>query len=159
MNELIAPHGGKLLECLALGPQRDKLLSEAKGLPSLTLDEWGLSDVELLAIGATMEADRDDLTPDAEATSTLRAAAKALRPDMNLDDARVDVGVRATTPDGLPLVGWSRAPGVLLAVGARRNGWLFAPLVADMAAAYLNGDNLGPDAAAMDARRFEEPET
>lgn len=111
-----------------------------------------------LAIGATMETDRDDLAPDASATQALRAAAWALRPALDLDQAQVEVGVRATTPDGLPLVGWSRAPGVLLAVGARRNGWLFAPLVADMVAAYLNGDNPGPDADAMDARRFEEPE-
>jgi glycine oxidase len=44
---------------------------------------------------------------------------------------------------------------VLLAVGARRNGWLFAPLVADLVAAYLTGDNLGSDAEAMNARRFE----
>jgi glycine oxidase len=114
---------------------------------------------ETLAVGATMEAGRDDLAPDASATQTLRAAAWALRPDLDLDAAEVEVGVRATTPDGLPLVGWSQAPGVLLAVGARRNGWLFAPLVADLVAAYLNGDNLGPDAAAMDARRFEKPET
>jgi glycine oxidase len=28
--------------------------------------------------------------------------------------------------------------------------------VADLVAAYLNDDNPGPDAAAMDARRFEE---
>jgi glycine oxidase len=67
--------------------------------------------------------------------------------------------VRVTTPDGLPLVGWSRSPGVILAVGARRNGWLLAPLVANMVAAYVTDDNPGPDAAAMDARRFEEPET
>ena len=68
MAELIAPHGGKLVECLALGPQRDKLLSAAKGFPSLTLDEWGLSDVELLGIGALsplrgfmLEADYDSV--------------------------------------------------------------------------------------------------
>lgn len=114
---------------------------------------------EMLAVGATMEAGRDDLSPDASATQALRAAAWALRPDLDLDRAEVEVGVRVTTPDGLPLVGWSGAPGVLLAVGARRNGWLLAPLVADMVAAYLNGDNPGPDAAAMDARRFEEPES
>lgn len=114
---------------------------------------------EALAIGATMEAGRDDLEPDASATQALRAAAWSLRPDLDLDAAKVEVGVRATTADGLPLVGWSKAPGVLLAVGARRNGWLLAPLVADMVAAYLNGDNPGPDAAAMSARRFEEPET
>jgi glycine oxidase len=114
---------------------------------------------EDLAIGATMEAGRDNLEPDASATQGLRAAAWALRPELDLDAAKVEVGVRVTTPDGLPLVGWSQASGVLLAVGARRNGWLFAPLVADMVAAYLNGDNPGPDAAAMDARRFEKPET
>jgi glycine oxidase len=113
---------------------------------------------EDLAIGATMETGRDDLAPDVSATQGLRAAAWALRPELDLDAAKVEVGVRVTTPDGLPLVGWSAAPGILLAVGARRNGWLFAPLVADMVAAYLNGDNPGPDAASMDARRFEKSE-
>ena len=111
---------------------------------------------EALAVGATMEAGRDDLAPDASATQALRQAARALRPALDLEEASVDVGVRATTPDGLPLVGWSRAPGVMLAVGARRNGWLFAPLVASMVAAYLTGDNPGPEAAAFDARRFEK---
>ena len=52
MSELIAPHGGKLVECLVAGPERDKWLATAKGLPSLTLDEWTLSDIELLGIGA-----------------------------------------------------------------------------------------------------------
>lgn len=111
---------------------------------------------EALAVGATMEAGRDDLAPDASATQALRQAAQALRPALDLEGASVEVGVRATTPDGLPLVGWSRAPGVMLAVGARRNGWLFAPLVASMVAAYLTGDNPGPEAAAFDARRFEK---
>ena len=113
---------------------------------------------ERVAIGATMEVGRDDLSPDASATQGLRAAAWALRPALDLDAAQVEVGVRVTTPDGLPLVGWSRSPGVILAVGARRNGWLLAPLVANMVAAYVTGDNPGPDAVAMDARRFEEPE-
>lgn len=111
-----------------------------------------------LAIGATMEHGRDDLAPDRVATQALRAAAAALRPDLDLDRAEVEVGVRVTAPDGLPLVGWSQAPGVMLAVGARRNGWLFAPLVADLVAAYLTDDNLGQDAVAMYARRFEKPE-
>ncbi|AZS22130.1 MULTISPECIES: FAD-binding oxidoreductase [unclassified Caulobacter] len=112
-----------------------------------------------LAIGATMEHGRDDLAPDPEATRPLCDAAKVLRPDLDLEAAEIDVGVRVTTPDGLPLVGWSRKPGVLLAAGARRNGWLFAPLVADLVAAYLTGDNLGSDAEAMNARRFEASQT
>jgi glycine oxidase len=155
--------GGRLApETTALAPVKGQILRAAPvGLEDTVVRGEGvyMAPGEVLAIGATMEVGRDDLAPDAEATRALRAAAKALRPELDLDAAQVDVGVRATTPDGLPLVGWSRAPGVLLAVGARRNGWLFAPLVADMAAAYLNGDNPGPDAAAMDARRFEELET
>lgn len=106
------------------------------------------------AIGATMETGRDDLDIDPSATEGLRAAAIRLRPELAEAVLITEVGVRATTPDGLPLVGWSATPGVMLAVGARRNGWLLAPLVADLVAAYLKGDNPGPDAASLDARRF-----
>lgn len=156
-------HGEIAAETLALEPIKGQILrlqtlDDATG-PVVRGDGVYLAPGEALAIGATMELGRDDLTPDATATQALRAAAGALRPDLDLDRAAVDVGVRATTPDGLPLVGWSLTPGVMLAVGARRNGWLFAPLVANMVAAYLTGDNLGPDAAAMDARRFEKPES
>jgi len=108
------------------------------------------------AIGATMETGRDDLTVDPSATDALRAAAMRLRPELAKAVLTTEVGVRAATPDGLPLVGWSATPGVMLAVGARRNGWLLAPLVADLVAAYLKGDNPGPDAAALDARRFSK---
>jgi len=106
------------------------------------------------AVGATMEAGRDDLTIDPSATDALRAAAVRLRPELADAVLTTEVGVRAATPDGLPLVGWSRTPRVMLAVGARRNGWLLAPLVADLVASYLKGDNPGPDAALFDARRF-----
>lgn len=145
-------------ETTALAPIKGQLLRTAASEGDVVVRGEGvyLAPGETLAIGATMEAGRDDLEPDASATQTLRAAAWALRPDLDLDAASVEVGVRATTTDGLPLIGWSRAPGILLAVGARRNGWLLAPLVADMVAAYLNGDHPGPDAAAMDARRFEK---
>jgi glycine oxidase len=106
------------------------------------------------AIGATMETGRDDLEVDPRATEGLRAAAIRLRPELAQARLVTEVGVRATTADGLPLVGWSATPGVMLAMGARRNGWLLAPLVGDLVAAYLKGDNPGPDAASLDARRF-----
>lgn len=143
----LAPIKGQILRTSA--PDHDAAVVRGQGV-YLAPGEAALS------IGATMETGRDDLAPDASATQALRRAAQDLRPDLDLDRAVVEVGVRATTPDGLPLVGWSRAPGVLLAVGARRNGWLFAPLVADMVAAYLTNDNPGPDAAVLDARRFEK---
>ncbi|HYE45155.1 MAG TPA: FAD-dependent oxidoreductase, partial [Caulobacter sp.] len=67
-------------------------------------------------------------------------------------------GIRGATPDGLPLVGPSVRPGVWLAMGARRNGWLLAPLVAAMTRAYLAGEDPGPWAPHLDARRFTAPE-
>ena len=107
------------------------------------------------AIGATMEPGRDDLTPDSAATEPLRRAALALRPGLAAAAMSVEVGVRAATPDGLPLVGPSRVPGLFLAVGARRNGWLLAPLVAELVAAYLTGKDPGANAVRLDARRFD----
>jgi glycine oxidase len=118
-----------------------------------------LSPAARAALGATMEFGRDDHLTDADKTAPLLAAARALRPELATATAAVEVGVRASTIDGLPLVGWSQRPGVMLAVGARRNGWLLAPLVAGLVAAYLTGKDPGPDAARLDARRFDrEPE-
>jgi glycine oxidase len=108
------------------------------------------------AIGATMETGRDDLRVDPAATEGLRQAAIRLRPELAAATMTTEVGVRAATPDGLPLVGWSASPGLMLAVGARRNGWLLAPLVADLVAAYLTGKDPGPDAARLHARRFDK---
>ncbi|ALL12897.1 NAD(P)/FAD-dependent oxidoreductase [Caulobacter henricii] len=112
-----------------------------------------------MIVGATMEHGRDDPCPDPVVTAPLLKAATALRPELASASVITRVGVRASTPDGLPLVGWSVTAGVMLAVGARRNGWLLAPLVADLVAAYLTGKDPGPEAAMLDARRFNrEPE-
>ncbi|KSB87342.1 D-amino acid oxidase [Caulobacter vibrioides] len=107
------------------------------------------------AVGATMEAGRDDREPDPAVAEPLRVAAERLRPELAGARAVIEVGVRASTVDGLPLVGPSRVAGVVLAAGARRNGWLLAPLVADMVAAYLTDADPGEDAAAFDPQRFE----
>ena len=69
--------------------------------------------------------------------------------------AELSFDVSAATPDGLPMVGWSARPDRLLAVGARRNGWLLAPLVARTIAAYLADEDPGPYAARLDPRRFD----
>lgn len=52
MTDLIPPHGGRLVELLVRGSERDSLLHQARSLPSLVLDEWELSDIELFGIGA-----------------------------------------------------------------------------------------------------------
>jgi glycine oxidase len=106
-------------------------------------------------VGATMEPGVSDHSIDAGVVEQLRAFGERLYPALVGADFTARTGVRAATPDGLPLVGPSRTPNVLIAVGMRRNGWLLAPLVADMIAAYLTGDNPGPYAARLNLRRFE----
>jgi glycine oxidase len=59
-------------------------------------------------------------------------------------------GVRYGLPDALPLVGASSTPGVFLALGARRNGWLLAPLIAEALLEAISGDEAG----AFAPRRF-----
>jgi glycine oxidase len=144
-------------ELTALSPIKGQILRSDRGPatgPVIRGEGVYICPSDSPAIGATMEAGRDDLAVDPSATQGLRAAAIRLRPELADAVLTTEVGVRASTPDGLPLVGWSATPGVMLAVGARRNGWLLAPLVADLVAAYLKGDNPGPDAAPLDARRF-----
>ena len=88
-------------------------------------------------IGATMEPAAYGLDPSNDKADELRAAAARLLPSIADAAVEVDVGVRAATPGGLPWVGPARDGSTLLAVGARRNGWLLAPLVAEALSAYV----------------------
>lgn len=107
-----------------------------------------------LAFGATMEDGRGDVAIEEGQAMPLLAAGLRLFPGLRGVPMQMAAGVRATTPDGLPMVGASAAPGVMLAVGVRRNGWLLAPLVATMVAACVTGRDAGPYAAALDPARF-----
>jgi glycine oxidase len=106
-------------------------------------------------VGATMEPGRSDTGVEPETIVRLVEAARQRLPDLDPQGAYGQAGVRMQTPDGLPLVGPSRTPGVLLALGAHRNGWLLAPLVASMIAAYCKGDDPGPWAGALRPGRFD----
>lgn len=105
--------------------------------------------------GATMEAGVTTRDVDTSLAGPLLAAGVALFPGVAGAPTTIQTGVRAATPDGLPMVGPSRAPGVILAVGARRNGWLIAPLVAKVASAYATGADPGPYASQLDPARFK----
>jgi glycine oxidase len=107
-----------------------------------------------LAIGATMEPGRADAEVDLLVLEPLVRAAGRLFPGLAEASFRASAGVRAATPDGLPLAGLSPTSGVILAVGARRNGWLLAPLVAQLVAACVTGRDPGPYAARLDPARF-----
>jgi glycine oxidase len=106
-------------------------------------------------VGATMQAGRYDRCIEPPVAAQLHALAASLFPALANATATPAAGVRAATPDGLPLVGPSVLPGVFLAVGARRNGWLLAPQVAAMVAAYVAGEDPGPRAPLFDPRRFD----
>jgi glycine oxidase len=110
---------------------------------------------EVLAIGATMEPGLADTAIDSAALGPLVSAGERLFPGLRGATFAASAGVRAATPDGLPLVGPSATPGVILAVGARRNGWLLAPLVAQAVTACALGRDSGPYAARLDPARFE----
>jgi len=108
-----------------------------------------------LAVGATMEPGRADAEVDPAALRPLAAAAGRLFPSLADATFHAAAGVRAATPDRLPMVGASSQPGVLVAAGARRNGWLLAPLVAQVIADCVTGRDRGPHAARLDTQRFE----
>lgn len=107
-----------------------------------------------LTIGATMQAGIDDRIVDPAQVEPLKAAGARLFPDLAQADFAAETGVRATTPDGLPMVGRGRHQGVLLAAGARRNGWLLAPLVARLITACVTEGEAGPFAERLSPARF-----
>ena len=47
----ISPHGGELINRVVTGEQRKELLARAVKMPSLTISDWSISDLELIAIG------------------------------------------------------------------------------------------------------------
>jgi glycine oxidase len=109
-------------------------------------------------IGATMEAGRPDRAVEPETLDRLRGLAAPLFPALEGAPVAGAAGVRASTPDALPLVGPSSRSGVTLALGARRNGWLLAPLLAEIVRAQLAGASPPVWAAGLDPlRRFSPP--
>jgi glycine oxidase len=103
--------------------------------------------------GATMEVGRADLATDADAIARLRSGAIDLFPHLAGARFKPRAGVRAATADGLPLVGAAGRPGLYLAVGARRNGWLLAPLIARVIVDAVQGREQ-PYAAPLKATRL-----
>jgi glycine oxidase len=59
------------------------------------------------------------------------------------------------SPDGWPLIGPSGD--VLVAAGHSRNGWLLAPITAEIITAYVFGAEIPPEWAALSPQRFETP--
>lgn len=145
-------------ELIALHPIRGQLLRFEGGpgagpilrgpLGYLTPSRFGA------VVGATMDEHVTDLIPDPGSTDRLLAAAETLCGDLKGRAYRAVVGIRASTQDGLPLVGPSRLPRTWIAAGARRNGWLLAPMVAKVVADGLAGGERTEAAALFASDRF-----
>ncbi|WP_068777704.1 sulfate adenylyltransferase [Paenibacillus sp. FJAT-26967] len=52
MTSPIAPHGGSLINRIAVGAERDNLLKLALNLTQLKVNAWTLSDLDLISVGA-----------------------------------------------------------------------------------------------------------
>jgi len=90
-------------------------------------------------IGATMEPGERSVTPDvARCEAMLASAWKVL--DQMPRPLSIDwrAGGRGATPDGLPMAG-QVVPGLHVALGPRRNGWLLGPLVGAVVADATEG--------------------
>lgn len=142
----LSPVKGQILRYSGMGGGRVSLRGERA---------YAVPGADGLAIGATMELGRSDTAIDPVTLEPLVQAASGLFPALNSATFAVSAGVRAATPDGLPMVGYSKTPGVILAVGARRNGWLLAPLVSQVITACIEGRDSGPYAARLAPSRFE----
>lgn len=106
-------------------------------------------------VGATMEEGRFDCTVEADVTETLMSRARALMPELAQGAVvAAQAGLRGASPDGLPMAGPTGAARLHAALAPRRNGWLLAPLVAEVVADGIEGRAPGVHAPALDPRRF-----
>ncbi len=52
MDDLIAPHGGKLINRILTGYQKEENKQRIEGAKQIQLDSWAMSDLELISVGA-----------------------------------------------------------------------------------------------------------
>lgn len=121
--------------------------------PGFYLARRGEHDVVL---GSSMEFDNFSRAPSEERMAELLAAAEARLPgEVRRDETRWPwAGVRPMSPDNAPMIGRT-ASGVFVAAGHGRNGWLLAPITAEMICAHVFGEELPSLWSAFSPARFE----
>jgi len=106
-------------------------------------------------LGSTLDFDRTDRRVDPIQVEALLAAAEALLPGELQPAGKPWIGIRPMSPDGWPMIGLSGD--ALIAAGHSRNGWLLAPITAEIITAYVLGAAIPPEWAALSPDRFGAP--
>ncbi|MBX3510663.1 MAG: FAD-binding oxidoreductase [Hyphomonadaceae bacterium] len=109
---------------------------------------------EDVVLGASMEPGVYTRNVAPEQVAALFAAAEAVLPGQVKPTGRAWAGIRPMSPDGWPLIG-PAGPGVLVAAGHSREGWLLAPITAEIISAYVFESAISPAWAALSPARFE----
>ena len=108
-----------------------------------------------IRIGATVEDCGFDKKVDPDSIKHMQHLAEQLVPE--IVSAKIDetwAGLRPGTPDDLPILGESNAPGYFIATGHYRNGVLLAPVTALIMARLLRGGAAGYTLDAFSPTRF-----
>jgi glycine oxidase len=108
-----------------------------------------------VVVGASSEDAGFDLRPRAGAVYELLRDAQALVPGLSEAELEeVSTGLRPASPDNAPLIGPSRVPGLVLAIGHYRNGVLLTPVTADAIAGLLADGAMPDEVAPFTPARF-----
>jgi glycine oxidase len=111
-----------------------------------------------VVIGGTVEERGYDTTVTAGAVYELLRDARALVPDVaELELVEASAGLRPGSPDNMPIVGDTSVPGLVVATGHYRNGYLLAPATADAVASVLAGGRWPESTAPWSPARFRRP--
>lgn len=145
---------------LVSGVRGEILLVRSDDAPTRTVRGWVADEPVYLVprrdgrvvVGATTEHHPDPALVTAGGVFRLLDAARRIWPALDRAELlEATAADRPATTDGLPLVGPTEEPGVLLAAGHHRHGVLLAPLTARLVAEHLDAGRVD---AALDPRRF-----
>ena len=108
-----------------------------------------------VVVGATVEDRGFDLRVTAGGVhELLREAYRAVPEIAELELIGCVAGLRPTTPDNAPVVGWTGVQGLMVAGGHHRNGVLLAPFTAAVVGALLRDEPVPEAAATLGPERF-----
>ncbi len=145
----VRPRKGQMIY---LQPQRAGLLRHVLRTPEVYLVPR--SSGKILA-GATVEDVGYDKSVDPEIVRRLHHAAARFVPELSSAQVAASwAGLRPGTPDDLPILDRTEAPGVFIAAGHFRNGILLAPITATIMADLIEGKKPAMDVSAFSYSRF-----